>query len=250
MSDPSDFRADFNPSDNTSWSNNSFYSANSWLGSTPLNLQELNQGLQELRIVSASLAETKKKYEELSNNIQSQNAEAAKLTKEIENLKKKLASTSKTIQKEVTDRTQEIDKLGDEAKDLKANIGQARNKTLEPLAVFVGLFTFVSISFQMFANVKDAFLWVPLAMIMLGGIGLFAGLVIVASGISSDSKSRIGYASFLLILSIIPIFLGFNLYRTAKNTATSEINNCIAKLQSPPKLSVDDYAKLYTACKQ
>ena len=118
-----------------------------------------------------------------------------------------------------------LDNLADE-------ITNSRNKNLETLAIFVALFTFASLSFQMFANVNKAF-WVPLGLILLGGLTLFCSILIGVSSLKIDESWRRKVMPIICgIISLTLIALGALFYRNALSKYDGEINQCIHLAES------------------
>ncbi|HRF28756.1 MAG TPA: hypothetical protein PL051_03910 [Candidatus Saccharibacteria bacterium] len=113
------------------------------------------------------------------------------------------------------DKQKDIEKIKVEIESAKSEVRQARNKILEPLAVFVGLFTFASIAFQTFAQIREYILWMPILVIVLGAMIIFAGLVIHASSIDADVSKRRTYTGLLIATGLILIIAGGAYYGAA-----------------------------------
>ena len=96
----------------------------------------------------------------------------------------------------------ELRELSISLEESKKNIRQVQNKTLEPLAVFVGMFTFVSVGFNIFSNISDQALWLSLLFILGGFIILFASLVIHAGSLDSSDKGRRRWTFGLIMVGL------------------------------------------------
>lgn len=151
-----------------------------------------------------------------------------------------LAHTDERIRK-INSKVRKIKKDADKA------IVEARNKIIEPLAIFVGLFTFASIGFQTFAQVKEYILWMPLLAIVLGGIIIFAGLIVYASALSDEIEKgkRNGYTLIIVGLGIFLVIFGMAYYNKAADVIRNEDNKTCILVQSDDKTAqTERYCKL------
>lgn len=98
--------------------------------------------------------------------------------------------------------------LIDKSKVMESDIKNTRDKTLEPLAVFVGLFTFVSVGFNIFANVKDVSLWISLLLIIAGIVVIFASLVIHAGSLATKENNRRKWTAALICVGLMIVSVG------------------------------------------
>ena len=143
---------------------------------------------------------------------------------------------------EIEKKTEDLEK---KIAPLDREIKQVRNKVLEPLAVFVGLFTFASIAFQIFAQVREYILWLPILLVIIGAITVFAGLVIHASSIEGDVGTRRIYTAFIIISGVVLIAFAATLYNKAvDNLRIEESKVCIRVLDSPDSGVKELYCKI------
>jgi len=107
----------------------------------------------------------------------------------------------------------------------------SRNKNLETLAIFVALFTFASLSFQMFANVNKTY-WVPLSLILLGGLTLFCSILASISSLKIDETWRRKVMPAVCgVISVGLIMGGSLLYRNALTKQDNNLNQCVTLAQ-------------------
>jgi uncharacterized membrane protein len=111
-------------------------------------------------------------------------------------------------QKLIQDSNTAVDGLQDRIEVLTSDIKNTRDKTLEPLAVFVGLFTFVSVGFNIFANVKDSSLWISLLLIIAGVVIVFASLVIHAGSLATKENNRRVWTGALIVIGLTIVMSG------------------------------------------
>ena len=122
-------------------------------------------------------------------------------------------------------RANELDSKAKEAVEqadkLKTDVRNVRNKTLEPLAVFVGLFTFVSVGFNILSGVKDIAACYSLLMLLAGGLVIFAALVVHVGSLESDDKTRRYWTAGLLAVGVILGAIGAVMYLGYVNSEAS-----------------------------
>lgn len=135
--------------------------------------------------------------EALIGGIASYGSQLASLKTQIEESSKNIEELEQKIAKLNKQNKRSVDRIKAANEDIK-NI---RDKTIEPLAVFVGLFTFASLTFGTLTHDIEPKEWVSLMLITSGMMLLFPCLVLLASDISSDRKPR-------LILTIVLLSLG------------------------------------------
>ncbi len=128
--------------------------------------------------------------------------------------------------------------------DLNKKVLEARNKIIEPLAIFVGLFTFISVGFQIFTQVKEYILWMPILAAVLGGIIIFAGLIIHASSVTADAKERRKYTGLIIGLGAI-IFLGAGAYyyKAVEVLRAEDSKHCVTVTTDEPGAAGEKYCK-------
>lgn len=139
----------------------------------------------------------------------------------------KIEKTKQELEAQVTAKVTEAKKdIDAKAKDTEANLDkkvlEGRNKIIEPLAIFVGLFTFISIGFQVFTQVKEYILWMPILGAVLGGIIIFSGLVVHASSVSADTEKRRIYTGFIVAIGFIILCAAGYYYHQAVNILREE----------------------------
>jgi len=128
--------------------------------------------------------------------------------------------------------------------ELDKKVLEARNKVIEPLAIFVGLFTFVSIGFQIFAQVKEYILWMPLLSLVLGGIIIFAGLIIHASSMNADATERRKYTFAIIGIGIaIIVFAGLYYHEAVNILRTQDSKDCVIVKVNEKDASESTYCK-------
>lgn len=125
------------------------------------------------------------------------------LTDRLESSDNKIAELNKKIAGMEQIETRAARNLDSIQRDIK----NVRNKTLEPLAVFVGLFTFASISFSSLPNI-DTSLWIVILLIVAGMMVIFSGLVIHAGSLESDDKHRRYWTAGLIGVGLIILLSG------------------------------------------
>jgi hypothetical protein len=130
--------------------------------------------------------------------------------KAISDLKDQLESSAKKID-ELEKKIQHMEQIERRAaqslNSMQRDMKNVRNKTLEPLAVFVGLFTFASVSFGTLSNM-DASLWIIVLLIIAGMMVIFAGLVIHAGSLESDDRCRRYWTAGLIGVGLIILLVG------------------------------------------
>jgi hypothetical protein len=142
--------------------------------------------------------------------------------------------------------TENIDgKVKNLENDLNKKVLEARNKIIEPLAIFVGLFTFTSIGFQVFTQVKEYILWMPILGAVLGGLIIFAGLVVHASSVNADTKERRKYTGFIMGLgTLILLSSGAYYYKAVDVLRAEDSKTCILVQSSDQDAPAERYCKL------
>lgn len=142
--------------------------------------------------------------------------------------------------------TENIDgKVKNLENDLNKKVLEARNKIIEPLAIFVGLFTFTSIGFQVFTQVKEYILWMPILGAVLGGLIIFAGLVVHASSVNADTKERRKYTGFIMGLgTLILLSSGAYYYKAVDVLRAEDSKTCILVQSSDQDTPAERYCKL------
>lgn len=128
----------------------------------------------------------------------------------INNLREQLKSSDEKVSA-LEEKIKDIEKIEDKATQnlgaVQRDIKNVRNKTLEPLAVFVGLFTFVSVSFSALSNI-DPSLWTTILLLIAGMMVIFAGLVIHVGSLESDDKYRRYWTAGLIVVGLMILFSG------------------------------------------
>ena len=138
--------------------------------------------------------------------------------KDLEQYRRRLAD----VQTELTSVKKEAQQRKEDLEEIKDNIKNVQNKTLEPLAVFVGLFTFVSVGFNIFSNIKTTSLWVSLLLIILGALIIFSALVIHAGSLNSRDKSRRRWTASLIVIGILILIAGSIIHGINLNSPQSQ----------------------------
>jgi hypothetical protein len=125
---------------------------------------------------------------------------------------------SNEIEKEAQRKFKELVDLFTPLKDkvitLEKTIDESRAKSTEILAVFVGLFTFVSIGFQVFKEVTE---WNSAAglLLMCGGV-LVCFIALTDLVISAEyTRYKVGRLAFLYLNAFACIFFGWKFFQTA-----------------------------------
>ena len=165
------------------------------------------------------------------------------ITKNIEEVRTDLQAKAA---KELEAATKDIDgKVKNLENDLNKKVLEARNKIIEPLAIFVGLFTFISIGFQVFTQVKEYILWMPILGAVLGGIIIFAGLVIHASSVSADAKERRKYTGVIIVLgAVIFIAAGVYYHKAVEVLSVEDSKSCVLVKPAEEGAEESMYCKL------
>lgn len=177
---------------------------------------------------------------QLSNSMSEMRREVAKEMEEIRvdfenNASLQLETLNDGINKKVRGVEDGLDK----------KVLEARNKIIEPLAIFVGLFTFVSIGFQVFTQVKEYILWMPILGAVLGGIIIFSGLVIHASSVNADAKERRKYTAGIVITGFIIFCLaGVYYHQAVEILRTADSKECITVIPETQSSDSETYCKI------
>lgn len=156
-----------------------------------------------------------------------------------------LNDATQEVNRKVETLNTSLDKQGESLnRDLDKKVLEARNKIIEPVAIFVGLFTFVSIGFQIFTQVKEYILWMPLLGAVLGGIIIFAGLIIHASSMNSDASERRKYTAAIIAIGVIIFVCAGVYYHEAIDVMRSrESKNCVMVKAEKEAASEDLYCR-------
>ena len=147
------------------------------------------------------------------------------LRDEIAKLRIKAEEADKKIDEKVKSFDGKFDKMKKDLDDANDNIRNVQNKTLEPLAVFVGMFTFVSVGFNIFANIKDRSLWISLLLILAGIIIIFSSLVIHAGSLDYKAGKRRIWTAVLIAVGMAIAATGVIMYAPKlqdENTSQSD----------------------------
>ncbi len=102
------------------------------------------------------------------------------------------------IQKEFKKQREDINNALDETKE---RIENNRNDNVQTLAVFVALFTFISVDFQIFKQISDFYSALSLVMILLGALTFF---VLLLNQVLSKTIWTSGW-----ILTVVFFIIGF-----------------------------------------
>lgn len=133
------------------------------------------------------------------------------LRTEVDSLRQQLKDYQRSIESstdKIEDITQKMGGLSERTEELTSDIKNTRDKTLEPLAVFVGLFTFVSVGFNIFANVKDQSVWISLLLIIAGIVVIFSSLVIHAGSLATKENNRRLWTGSLIVVGFLIMTVG------------------------------------------
>ena len=117
---------------------------------------------------------------------------------------RKIARLEKTISESQNQQKENLKLINEANRDIRG----IRDKTLEPLAVFVGFFTFASISFSTLANKIDSKEWISIILIAAGMMLIFPSLVLAASSVGGDNKRRYSYTKWVIIVGVLLVITG------------------------------------------
>jgi hypothetical protein len=161
-------------------------------------------------------------------------------------LEKKAAEELETVSKDINKKIMGLDeKVKNLDTDLNKKVLEARNKIIEPLAIFVGLFTFTSIGFQVFTQVKEYILWMPILGAVLGGLIIFAGLVVHASSVNADTKERRKYTGIIMMLgTLVLLSSGAYYYKAVDVLRAEDSKTCVLVQSSDQDAPAERYCKL------
>lgn len=120
---------------------------------------------------------------------------AAKASKEVE---EKHAALEADLQAK-------SDNIKEDVGTIRKELSSDRYRTVEVLAFFVAFFTFVSIEFQLFANITNYFQVLSLTLILFGSMVFFVVLLSRVIGLMSN---QVGLGRKVLAASIVIIFIG------------------------------------------
>lgn len=143
------------------------------------------------------------------NDILNRKVEALEGT--IDQYRGTVADSLKVVRREkraVTKVKGDIELVKQDIQSMQSDIKNTRDKTLEPLAVFVGLFTFVSVGFNIFANIKEQTLWISLLLIIAGMVVIFSSLIIHAGSLATKENNRRTWTALLIALGLFILTLG------------------------------------------
>lgn len=129
----------------------------------------------------------------------------------IDQYRETVTDSLKVIRREkraVTKVKSDIELVKQDIQSMQSDIKNTRDKTLEPLAVFVGLFTFVSVGFNIFANIKEQTLWISLLLIIAGMVVIFSSLIIHAGSLATKENNRRTWTALLIALGLFILTLG------------------------------------------
>lgn len=144
---------------------------------------------------------------ELSASVSDIKSELVSQTKIIDNLERQLNDATAKVRSTSRRSTKTVE-------DTKKAVAEMRNSAQSNLAIYVGLFTFISIGFQIFATVKDHELWVPLIYVLAGFLIAFSCIIILSSTLSRDNLVRTIFTVIMLVLSIISVTYGSSIYQS------------------------------------
>lgn len=143
------------------------------------------------------------------NNTLSEKVEA--LEGALDQYRKVIGENLKVIRREkraVSQVKHDVGLIKQDIQSMQSDIKNTRDKTLEPLAVFVGLFTFVSVGFNIFANIKEQTLWISLLLIIAGMVVIFSSLVIHAGSLATKEGGRRTWTAWLIGIGLFILTLG------------------------------------------
>lgn len=188
--------------------------------SSVVNLTEITEG-HEKRLLQIE-SEYQNTYRKLS----------VRFKNDTKALKRELAeSVNESVKKEAGDLRNDL------LSKFQANSKELQTKTIEMLAVFVALFTFVSLDFSLLKNSIN--LGVSVSLILIAGGLLFAFVLLTHLVLSPrESKKNDNWNWWLLVFSLIStgiIFLGISLKigqigeEVKSNSINLEVNNKFKK---------------------
>jgi hypothetical protein len=157
---------------------------------------------------------------------------ANKIAGDIEQTKKELSEQKDASKKE-------LDQLRSDLRTAKSDVDylkQNRTDALQTLALFVGLFTFVSIQFQLFSAAEKNHI-LPLSLIFTGSLIFF--LAFLAIFIKNANKHLIS----LLVSGVLITTVGVALYMNTESKDTQTNNACNEINQIISQSSKNDQAK-------
>lgn len=162
------------------------------------------------------------------NEITRISADNKKLQQQIDRQQKQITEYSSALDssaKEISKLDSTIKAIKRTTETLTSDIKNTRDKTLEPLAVFVGLFTFVSVGFNIFANVKDTSLWISLLLIIAGIVIIFSSLIIHTGSLATKENGRRFWTGLLILIGLIIVTLGTAIHLVSDSVDSSEIQS-------------------------
>ena len=138
-----------------------------------------------------------------------------KLTERMEARDKDTGIIQKDLAKAQSESLALKNQLAKSTEDVGRLDGQVKNDKLQAiqiLALFVAFFTFVSVEFQLFSNVKDSLTFFALTAVLLAGLILFVCLTFLGLAYYHDTGASGGSAlrfnkRFLVILSVAALLL-------------------------------------------
>lgn len=138
-------------------------------------------------------------------------------------------------QQEVAQKIQRSnDEVSQGLESMKGEIKSERLQATQILALFIGFFTFVSIQFQLFASVEDAYTMVSLSVVLLGGLLVFVSLTYLGVYfIRSEPKGfREWFFSIIKKGTLYILFIAIALFITGIFMSSSARENLQARKSS------------------
>ncbi len=125
-----------------------------------------------------------------------------------------LAAASKEMRDEIADVKALIDPLEAKVKTLNDKIEESSTKSTEILAVFVGLFTFVSIDFQIFKSITE---WNAAAGLVLMSGGIMASFIALTDMVISTSLtvSKMVRLAIVVVVAGVCVFYGQRFFKAS-----------------------------------
>lgn len=127
----------------------------------------------------------------------------------IDSIEQTAARVSENVKGVESDLRTESEKIKNEVKSdvgtIRKELSSDRYRTVEVLAFFVAFFTFVSIEFQLFANITNYFQVLSLTFILFGSMVFF---VVLLSRVIGLMGNQVGLGRKVLAISIAIIFFG------------------------------------------
>jgi len=154
----------------------------------------------------------------------------------------------KRLSDQLSEITKDKDALKESIKQLEADAKYDRLQSIQILAIFVAFFTFVSVQFQIFSNLEKYGGVIPLSLVLLGSVVLFASILI-----GGMRQWRI--ADYIIAISAgLLVLLGSALYMLADNQGSNGRAKgfcaTLEKNMSSPKIpdeQLSRYTTVYTS---